>query len=65
VTEAELRSAIWAALNSPNTSAEEMVSALRGFLRMTADAEQMPVFDPPIRCVSCGFGMTRNTGDDA
>jgi hypothetical protein len=53
MTDAELRRAIWAILNSPDTSADEMVLALRGFLRMTAEADQMPVFDPPIRCVSC------------
>lgn len=56
MSEAELRSAIWAVLDSPDTSAEEKVLALRGFLRVTAEAaEEMPVFVPPIRCRSCGW----------
>jgi hypothetical protein len=29
----ELRNAVWAVLSTPNTSADEMVLALRGFLR--------------------------------
>jgi hypothetical protein len=34
MTEADLLSAIWAILNTPDASAEEKVLALRGFLRM-------------------------------
>jgi hypothetical protein len=33
MSESELRNAVWAVLNTPNTSADEMVLALRGYLR--------------------------------